>query len=271
MINFFITQAAAALFLAAGATTPTAVDHSQSVDQEQTLDEVVTIGPNNPELGPQTGKFIFRPVLYLKPHSNGDRVRQVEFYFSPVEETRDGFATLYTEQARSRYRVSVGVPALNPTGTNFKTKTDKIDLGTRSLDLPGGTYVLSEIRYNTRTDSIRFNGQTSSEVLDLGNVFIDVTGSRSYCLTEETYAFDIRNGETMFLGGMALNELPSNRARWSEHFPIIGVDNSLELVSGPHAKNTDNIVPLEFDLLAFEAGPRLCSSRRYQTSALGPE
>ena len=262
MINLFITQAAAALFLAAGATTPTAVDHSQSVDQEQTLDEVVTIGPNNPELGPQTGKFIFRPVLYLKPHSNGDRVRQVEFYFSPVEETRDGFATLYTEQARSRYRVSVGVPALNPTGTNFKTKTDKIDLGTRSLDLPGGTYVLSEIRYNTRSPS---------DGVVFGNTAIDATGTRSYCLTEETYAFDIRNGETMFLGGMAVNELHSNKARWSEHFPIIGVDNRLELVSGPHAQNTDNIVPLEFDLLAFEAGPRLCSSRRYQTSALGPE
>ena len=90
-------------------------------------------------------------------------------------------------------------------------------------------------------------------------------------MTEETYAFDIRNGETMFLGGMALNELPSNRARYSEHFPIIGVDNSLELLSGPHAQNTDNIVPLEFDLLAFEAEPRLCGSRQYQVSALGPK
>ena len=262
MINFFITQAAAALFLAAGATTPTAVDHSQSVDQEQTLDEVVTIGPSNPELGPQTGEFLFRPILYLKPHSNGNRVRQVEFYFSPVEETRDGFATLYTEQARTRYRVLVGVPFLNPVGTKRRTKTRRIDLGTRSLDLPGGTYVLSEIRYNTRSPS---------DGVVFGNTAIGVTGSRSYCLTEETYAFDIRNGETMFLGGMAVNELPSNKAQWSEHYPIIGVDNSLELVSGPHAQNTDNIVPLEFDLLAFEAEPRLCGSRRYQTSALGPE
>ena len=209
----------------------------------------------------------------MKPHSTGNRVRQVEFYFSPVEETSDGFATLYTEQARSRYRVSVGVADLSPVGTNFKTKTDRIDLGTRSLDLPGGTYVLSEIRYITRTNSGGGGlGNTAlGTVSRSGTAVSGVTGSRSYCLTEETYAFDIRNGETMFLGGMAVNELHSNKARWSEHFPIIGVDNRLELVSGPHAQNTDNIVPLEFDLLAFEAEPRLCGSRQYQVSALGPK
>ncbi len=268
MFNLITTSVVTAFFLTAATTTiPVTHDSVQNIDQEKTLDEIITEGPINPEFGPQTGEFLFRPILYLKPHSTGRRVRQIDFYFSPVEENVDGVASLYSHQLKQRYRVSVRVPLLNPTGTNFRLKTDRIDLGTHTLDLPGGTYVLTEIRYSLRSSrGINF---TSSPAATVSGSRIDT--ARSYCLTEETYAFDIQNGETKFLGGMAVNELASNPARWKEHFPIIGVDNRLELVSGKHADNTDNIIPIDFDLLAFEAGPKLCGSRQYQVSALGPK
>ena len=266
MFNLITTSVVTAFLLTAATTTiPVTHDSVQNIDQEKTLDEIITEGPINPEFGPQTGEFLFRPILYLKPHSTGRRVRQIDFYFSPVEENVDGVASLYSHQLKQRYRVSVRVPLLNPTGTNFRLKTDRIDLGTHTLDLPGGTYVLTEIRYNLLRSPRSIITSGPAPIFSGSGI-----GTRSYCLTEETYAFDIQNGETKFLGGMAVNELASNPARWKEHFPIIGVDNRLELVSGKHADNTDNIIPIDFDLLAFEADPKLCGSRQYQVSALGP-
>lgn len=286
MLNVITTSVTLAFLLTAGTTTPTTQGEVQAVDDKKVLDEIVTDGPVHPELGPQTGQMVFRPVLYLKPGSNGNRIRSIDFYFSPVEESTDGVATLYSEQARSRYRVSVTVPSLNPIGTKFRTKADRIDLGTKTLDLPGGTYVLSEIRYGvtggsgapiatSQVTTASGIGSVSGAPAPSSGAFLvqssNIFSSRSYCLTDETYAFDVQNGQTKFLGGIAMNELPSNRARFGSHYPIIGVDNRLDLVSGPTAKNLDDVEPVEVDLLSFEGNQEFCGSSNHKISALAPE
>ena len=247
----------AVVSMAVLAATPQDSEPKDKSSEARVLDEITTTGREF-NIGPQTGEFIFRPVLYTIG-ANGSPARQIDFFFSPVIETSSGLAVLYNEQERQRYRVSVVVPIINPTGTRLKqTRGSKIDLGTHRLNLPGGTYVLSEIRYGFVES---FSGRRT---------FRTTRTTRSFCLSPETYAFDIQNGKSQFLGGLALAPFPTNISRLRSHHPVRGVDNRLELVSGPASRNIENVEPLEFDLLAFEAQEGLCGNRQYEVAALAP-
>ena len=241
------------------APTPEPQDTPAPQDETRTLDEIIAKGYQPPEFAPTTGKFLFRPVVYLGVGNNGSSIRQIDFFFSPIVETIDSTAKLYKEQDRQRFRVSVTVPVVNPTGTRFRFRGKKIGLPTQSIDLPGGAYVLSEIRYS-------FSSPTGA---GLRLAVTEQTFARSFCLGKETYAFDIENGKKQFLGGMAITPFPSNIARLRDYHPIIGVDSRLDLLSGSAAKDVENIEPMEFDLLAFEPEPGLCASGgRKLTAAL---
>lgn len=268
-MSAWIIPAAAIMYLSAlTAPLPDPQETASPQDETRVLDEIISEGYVPPELAPKTGTFLFRPIIYPGIGNNGSIIRRVDFFFSPVVQTKDGQATLYKEQDRQRYRVSINVPQVNPTGTRFRQSRNdqRIDLGTRELNLPGGTYILSEVRYSflQRRRGGGFLGVASGS----GPVLNSGLRTRSYCLTEQTYAFDIENGKQHFLGGMAINPLPQNQARWKDYRPIVGVDNNLKHVSGIPADELEAIKPLEFDLLSFDAEPGLCGNRRYKTAAL---
>ncbi|MEM9668733.1 MAG: hypothetical protein AAF950_07385 [Pseudomonadota bacterium] len=251
-----------AVFIAASlASTPL---QDKEDNGSRVLDEIETRGQQF-ELGPQTGEFFIRPVMYTQFEGGNSPALSVELFFSPVEEIKDGVARIYSEQKRSRYRVSVGVPVANPTGTRIKQfKGNKIDLGTRRLKLPGGSYALSEIRYFITPVSTPF-GRGAGPLVNNG---IRVT--RSYCLSEETYIFDVKNGESQFFGALALTPFPSNSAKWREHYPVIGIDSSLEHLSGRAARESENIQDMDFDLVALEPSDGLCGTANYTVAALAP-
>jgi len=254
-----ISPLIASVAAAALATAPLQSDQGDQQASDRVLDEVTTTGQQF-ELGAQTGELLIRPVMYTSGNRQGSIVRQVDMFISPVEEVSNGEARLYTEQQRTRYRISMNVPVVNPTGTRFKLRTNgKIDLGTRRLDLPAGSYVISEIRYSIAD---RFG--------DGRGFFIPTHTTRSYCLTEETYIFDIENGETQFFGALALTALPTNSARWGAHYPVVGVDQRLDLISGREQENKDAIAEMDFDLVSVAAEKGLCANNNYQVSALAP-
>lgn len=236
-------------------------DAEQGVDEKR-LGEIVTIGPEL-EDSPQTGEFLFHPVIYTQLRGSDSPVRRVDFFFSPIEEAEDGVATLYDAQKRTRFRVSVSVPVIDVIGTRFKPKLGRaLSLGTQRLNMPGGSYILSEVRYSFAD---RTPGAGSS-----ANTVLPTISTRSYCLTEESFAFDVRNGETQFLGGLALAPVSSNRARRSNVNPILGLDERLDLVSGPDKARLDEIELTGFDLLSFDADEGLCRGNVTNVAALAP-
>lgn len=253
-----------AFFVALSSQAQSSDEHqAETGDRERVLDPVTTTTPNPGPEDPKTGEFIFHPVMYLSRRGGGTPLQQIDFYFSPIEESPDGIATLYELQNRARYRVSVPIPKLDPTGTRFQLQMRTFGLGPQSLTLPGGTYALSEILYTYNAGVIVTRRNNINPMKD----------TSSFCLSEETYVFDVQNGKTQFLGALALAPFPTNFSHLRRHYPIIGVDQRPETVFGSDQVETRiSAEPLNFDLLPFDPEQGLCSSggRVYNVAALAP-
>ena len=117
-----------------------------------------------------------------------------------------------------------------------------------AIDLPGGTYALTEIIYKF------FNVDSAARVVE------------RYCLSKATIAFDIQNGETSYLGAFAVADLPDNRARLRKHTPIQSIDRSLDTATG-EASRIEDLQLTKFDGIAFEATDGICESSDYHTTA----
>ena len=157
---------------------------------------------------PTTGRVILGAGVF-----NGIAGR-LNLSFARVNFDTDGNASLVPPSSKKRF---------------FRVKSSSFGgepfaLGKRSpfggesfaLDLPEGYYVLSEIRHTV------YRG-INDGVFGASNV--------DFCLAEKTFAFEVVNGQTSYLGFMALNGLNSNRARDKEYVPMAGFIQTVSAVN----------------------------------------
>ncbi|MEM9668732.1 MAG: hypothetical protein AAF950_07380 [Pseudomonadota bacterium] len=251
------------LSLAVMAVIPAIAQNNAEAAEDDTrvLEEVTTLTDPSDLEAPPDGELLIRPVLYTQGRSQNSAVRRIDLFFSPVETVKSDAATLYMEQERTRYRISVDIPIVAPTGTRLSLSQGRtIDLGMESVEMPGGTYVLSEVRYG-------FNSRAG---VGAGQVFNDTRTTRSYCLTDETLIFYLNEGERQFLGALAFSALPTNDARWATHHPLAGVDRRLDMIRGEDDEAMETITLTDFGLVPVEQSPGLCADESNRTSAIAP-
>ena len=159
------------------------IDH---IDQEaqHTLDEVTTLG-QLPDLdSPTTGELLIRPVL-LGKRRNRSTVTAFELVFAAVELAEDGSIVPYTDKPKERFRVKGVTPILRERG-RLRGSVPPSGYPVASIDLPGGTYALSEVHYTYfqpfRSNRLAANGDT----LSIPELRPERT---SFCLSERSFIF----------------------------------------------------------------------------------
>ena len=239
--------------------TPSPTDQEHPQDDTQVLDGVTVEGNRlSPDIE-RTGTLLFRPLL--TPVSKRDpltRTERVDFIFSPVILDETGTARAYTDDGRTRFVSSLRVPQANETGfaTNFNPKISASKFKAQSTEVPGGTYVLSEIVYSFAETQVigRFNGfggpppRTQQE-----------PASVRYCLSDGTFLLDVENETTQFIGAIALADLPRNRARHPDHTPIIALNRDLAELNLSAPPNGD-LVAVDMDASKFISSDDMCTA-----------
>ena len=250
-LHFFPSLIVAALIAPLMAFTTLPGDDD---DDERVLSEIeVNREPIKPD-DPVTGTLLVRPLLLAHNRRHISIIDSVELVFAPVEVRKDGVSVLNNDQRRKRFRITTRLPQReNPTRIAMSLNRYKTEV----VELPGGTYVLSEVHYNVLRLESRQDGLPSSS---------DYIRERvSYCLSEGTLAFEIHNGETGFLGQLVIADIHSNPARWREHHPIELLDTSLSGINGRYSRN-DSVVNLDVDALAFDPESGLCPHKSRQVA-----
>lgn len=212
------------------------------VDEQRTLDKVITRTAPPDEDAPKTGRLIFRPLLYANSRQTFTSVNEVEFVFTAVEEDEEGFIRRFEDQQRQDYRAVMVVPSKD-FASRFDLKADRYL--NQFTDLPGGTYALSELKYrwlDNRTNTIRID---------------------TFCLSEGTIAFDLQNGETGYLGAIGIRDLPSNTGRFRHHAPLRVIDQDPNTLVG-EAGRIDDLQILDFSGALFADDSGMCEDARFQ-------
>lgn len=231
----------------------------QTVDQsdQRILDEVETREERyNPDV-PTTGELLVRPILTSNRNTEVE-VTGYELVFAAVEIAEDGSVTPYGNAADNRFRVKGVTPIVQERG-RIRRNIPLSSYPVASLTLPGGTYALSEVHYSfievTRSNRLAQNGDT----LSIPNSRPERT---SFCLSGRSFMFDVANGETSFLGSIALKDLPSNSQRNFDHRPIVGVDQN---ASHAELSIDERIELILVDLAdtSFDPESGICTSTRF--------
>ncbi|MEO9969612.1 MAG: hypothetical protein ABJG15_07250 [Hyphomonadaceae bacterium] len=81
--------------------------------------------------------------------------------------------------------------------------------------------------------------------------------------------FDIINGETAFLGTIALSEPPRNRARNRHLEPILGVDQNTEHANVSPDQEA-SLVITELEDTEFDPDAGICTNTRYDVAGWTP-
>lgn len=113
-------------------------------DDEQVLDEIVTTAELPGEDSPKTGKVYFRPILFARSRQNIVNIDRIEIVFTAIEQDENGFARKFRDQNRVSYRETLRIP-----NTDFggRIKINENSYHTKEINMAGGTYAISEIKY----------------------------------------------------------------------------------------------------------------------------
>ena len=233
------------------------IDH---IDQEaqHTLDEVTTLG-QLPDLdSPTTGELLIRPILLGKrpnKRRNRSNVTAFELVFAAVELAEDGSIVPYTDKPKERFRVKGVTPILRERG-RLRGSVPPSGYPVASIDLPGGTYALSEVHYT-------FWGPLTPP-------FINTRPERtSFCLSERSFIFDVANGEVSYLGTVALTDLPANPGRNRLHEPIFGIDQNPG-IPGVESKVDPEVLLVDLADTSFDSEAGICTTTRYNVAGWTP-
>ncbi len=239
----------------AGAESPSIAE----TPQERILDSVV-VEAVRPDPGePKTGEIIVRPVIAAHKRRTVSDILRADLVFTAVELDDSGAIQPFTDQDRQRYSIPVVTP-LSPNIGGLRRQIELSSYPSRNLQLPGGTYILSEVNY-TYIEPNR---------IDLFDIPPGQTIRRaSYCLSERSFIFDIKNGEKAYLGIIALANLPRNLASKGSLEPIAGVDQNPEF-SSVSTDASDNLSVVELNDTNFQPDAGLCADTRYNVAGWQP-
>ncbi|MEO1407514.1 MAG: hypothetical protein AAFV54_13645 [Pseudomonadota bacterium] len=203
----------------------------------------------------RNGTLLLRPMLHSNSRDGLTRVRRVELVFSAVDRTETGELIPSEAGEQRSYRVEFG-----PSRRGQKSDIDFDDYHTRALDLPSGTYTLSEVHY-IAVDIGRGGGGGFGTINSFaGRPNVEV----SYCLSDRSFIFDVGDGEVVSLGGIAIADLPKNRGRFRHHLPVAGIDMFSALVGA-----ADDLGYFSFANIAdaaFESDSGICDDARYNVA-----
>jgi len=226
-------------------------------ENARTLNAVTSTGVKPDENAIRTGKLLIRPVLIAKDKRNAiTATNKVVLVFKPIQDTDEGNVELYTDQEKEEYRITLTPPLAvsTETATRIQPKIRLRAFDTKAIDLPGGTYTLSEVHYHT--------GDPIAQQVNPIHPTIQVV---SYCLSEGSFAFDIQNNQVGYLGAIGISDLPSNRIDRDEHTPLRALDQD------PRKQNKrgvakEAITSLSIDAINFTDRSDLCSATKYNVA-----
>ena len=227
-MSTLLTSAISTVLLAASGALVPATTPSQSNNSGDQLQQEIFSGD---EIGSLTGRVSI-PITIDRSNNRSDEISSVRLYFSPIEISEDDAFVTIEKDGKKRFKATQSSRSVS------------------TVDLPAGTYVLSEIKYST------FNGGTSG----IGPGSSGGAGRTfSYCLDQETLVFKVKSGHDAGFGILLAN-LPENTARHRTLNPVVGYD---ALISDQDA-NADR-KPLS--LVSFEDEIGTCSRGHYSVPA----
>lgn len=213
---------------------------TQDTDQ-QTENGVVTVG-NGLNSRPDAGTVILRPAL-SSTSPDPTRVINVELVFAAIDKTPSGELIPRADVEERTYTVGIG--------RSYRGQ-DKVqsfdDYHTRTINLPSGTYTLSEVHYFA--EDIALGGRPDVNV--------------TYCLSDRSFTFDVGSGEVVSLGGVAIADLPRNRGQYSRHHPVAGIDMASALTASSNTSDAFSLAQIVDT--AFEQESGICGDTRFNVA-----
>ncbi|MEO9969614.1 MAG: hypothetical protein ABJG15_07260 [Hyphomonadaceae bacterium] len=240
-----------------------------SAENDQTdqriLDEVETNQKLFDPDAPTTGNLLVRPLLTANREAEVE-ITGYELVFTPVEIAEDGSAIPYGDGSIDRIHLKGVIPIAQERG-RIRRNVQLSGYPVMSVTLPGGTYTLSEVHYSfievLRSNRLAGNGDN-----------ISIPDSRpertSYCLSGRSLVFDVANGETSYLGSIALADLPSNPLRNSDHRPIFGIDQNTSL-AGLSLDKEAELKTVDLADTSFDPESGICASTRFNVEGWTPK
>ena len=241
------------------ADTPSATEFAS--DTPRKLDQITVRGVRGAP-APKTGRVIMDVSFTYKTQvkritsargakrrTRSQRLLNTQRYglsFARVEFNSDGSAQLVPPSAQKRFfRISSGAA----THDDF------------AVDLPEGYYVLAEIRYDAtrfNVGSVDFTNPNFTSTIGFAS-----NGNRrvEYCIAKKTFAFEVVNGQTSYLGNMVLLDPGDNPAKDSKHIPIAGFSQDVDhFVSKTKwsKRNESEILGTPIRKIAFNADEPIC-------------
>jgi len=194
----------------------------------------------------QTGTLNFNPVYAARYREQVFEIDKIELVFSRVERQEDGSV----------------FPSTQPDQYTAIIDAAEREYAAQTLDMPAGTYALSQINYDWKDRPRYSSGQSFTS-----SGFGARQRTTAYCLSDATISFDITGGEDTHLGEVGLLELPSNTGRFSRHRPLASISSDLSATGEEDAA----LEALDYDETTFSAESHFCEDTDYQIAGYGVE
>ncbi|MEL6323988.1 MAG: hypothetical protein AAFQ84_07135 [Pseudomonadota bacterium] len=226
---------------------------AQDEPNDRVLDPVITESTKPEKDAPKTGRLLVRPILLQRHKRAPSNVTGVDLIFTAIEETESGEIVRFGDQNRTRYRMVVPLPLvrLQSISSRLPVRRSADDYETRQISLPGGTYILSEIRYQIAE-------------IRRGQLFLTDQRELNFCLSKRSISFDIQNGTDAYLGAIAISSLSPNPAHRRNHVPIMAIDPNPDLMIGSVVRDIEAI-ELPLSTVTFDPDDGICSDRGFQS------
>ncbi|MEM6412655.1 MAG: hypothetical protein AAF683_14100 [Pseudomonadota bacterium] len=199
---------------------------------------------NHAEAQPATGTLILRPGL-SSTSPDPTRVINIELVFTAVDRTESGDLVPRRDIQQQTYTVGYG------RSYRREDRRDNYDdYHTRVVDLPSGSYTLSEVRYDVED---RGSGTLARPDMKV-----------TYCLSDRSFLFNVGGGEVVSLGGVAIADLPRNRGQFGDHNPVAGIDMMSALIGASDDSGYFSFASIVDT--AFERDSGICTNTRYDVA-----
>lgn len=205
---------------------------AQDTNDQRVLSRVFVSAP-----APHLGALHVRPVIAA---GEADEVEAVELVFAPVDYA-DGVVTPFANSNTSDRHL---IGAVVPTGQMRRERSEEGVAGdTQSIYLPGGYYVISQVRY-------RYGG--------------DAQKSEIFCLSERSFVFRVGMMETVFMGRLPLED--PRQAESGEPFTPIALPAEGTKALRGWRKGGGRVTSFRADPIAFTPNPAICPPESVHTA-----
>ena len=229
-------------------------------DEEKILEGVTTTGQRLDLDAPTTGKLVFRPVLYSFYSASSANIERVDLVFVPVELSDANEIIPFKESDPKRFTARMVIP------TEVSRGTDQYSIdafGMQDIDLPGGLYALSEVQYYVTPRIVGAHRPANAQGFGPVTRYVAQRAKVNFCMSEGALMFDVKTGETQYLGALGIANLPRSRTTNPRHRPLVALDRGRDKIISPFTEPGD-IGIATIDSTTFEPVKTMCGRRSYR-------